>query len=180
MSNPSSAQKLTITPFIENGAAADDVVAMLVEASRDPAIRAMNYLPHNMDEAGARQYCAANDGVALRLDGKPVGVSVVHAHAQPGEGVEIPPGCGELDEWVLPPFRGQGILGRRGWPLITAWLAPRLERVVSVTWTDNHAAQALLRSRGYKHIGRSFWSGNGLSGYCEVFLYDLSPHRAAS
>ena len=36
-------------------------------------------------------------GETLRLDGKPVGVSVVHHKAQPGEGVTIPPGCGELD-----------------------------------------------------------------------------------
>lgn len=180
MSFPSSSQELTITPFSENGVVADDLVAMIVEASCDPAIRHMNYLPHNLNEAQARDYCATRDGVALRLDGKPVGVSVVHHKAQPGEGVTIPPGCGELDEWVLPPFRGQGILGRRGWPLIAAWLAQRFERVISVTWVDNLAAQALLRSRGYKHIGRSFWSGNGVSGHCEVFLYELSPHRVAS
>lgn len=177
MSIPISARQLTITPFLENGAAAEDVIAMIVEASFEPAIRAMNYLPHCMDEARAREYCAKSDGIVLRLDGQPIGVSVVSHTAQPGEGVEIPPGCVELDEWVLPPYRGQGILGRRGWPLITAWLAQRFERVISVTWIDNHAAQALLRSRGYKHIGRSFWSGNGFSGHCEVFLYDLLPHR---
>lgn len=34
--------------------------------------------------------------------------------------------------------------------------------------------------RGYKHIGRSFWSGNGVSRHCAVFLYELSPHRVAS
>lgn len=180
MSVPIRSRQLTITPFVDQGAVGDEVIAMIVEASFDPAIRAMNYLPHCLDEARARQYCTKSDGIVLRLDGEPVGVTVVRHAVQPGEGVAIPPGCVELDEWVLPPFRGQGILGKRGWPLITAWLAQRFERVISVTWSDNHAAQALLRSRGYKWLGRSLWSDSVMSGPCEVFLYELAQQRAAS
>ena len=179
MSFPISARQLAITPLVENGAVAAAVLAMIVQASFDPAVRTMNYLPHCMDEAQARHYCATSDGIVLRLDGEPVGVTVVRPQVQAGEGVAIPPDCVELDEWVLPPFRGQGILGKRGWPLITAWLAQRCERVISVTWTHNHAAQALLRSRGYRWLGRSSWSDGKSSGSCEVFLYDLAPLRAA-
>lgn len=179
MSVPISERQLSITPLGENGVVGADVVAMIVEASFDPAIRVMNYLPHSMDDARARDYCATSEGIVLRLDGAPVGVTVVRRQVQPGEGVAIPPDCVELDEWVLPPFRGQGILGKRGWPLITAWLAQRCERVISVTWTHNHAAQALLRSRGYRWLGRSSWSDGKSSGSCEVFLYDLAPRRAA-
>lgn len=179
MSVPISARQLSITPFVENGVVGADVIAMIVEASFEPAVRAMNYLPHCMDDARARAYCETSDGIVLRLDGEPVGVTVVRRHVQPGEGVEIPSDCVELDEWVLPPFRGQGILGKRGWPLITAWLAQRFERVISVTWTHNHAAQALLRSRGYRWLGRSLWSDGETSGPCEVFCYELSPLRAA-
>lgn len=171
---------LSLSPLGEVGAACDDVVAMIVEASHEPAIRAMNYLPHCLDTASAREYCAGADGVVLRIDGAPVGVTVVLHHPSPGEGVEIPDGCVELDEWVLPPWRGKGILGKRGWPLISAWLAQRFERVLSVTWEENVAAQALLRGRGYEWIGKSLWSGNGQSGPCEVFLYDLTRHRSTA
>jgi len=179
VSTPSSPGVLTLSPLVEAGVVPGDVAAMIIEASLDETICDMNYLPHAMDAAQAQEYCAKSDGVVLRLDGKPVGVTMVRHTPQPGEGVEIPAGCVELDEWVLAPFRGQGILGRRGWPLITAWLAQRFTHVVSVTWEDNYHAQALLRGRGYKWVGRGFWSGSGYTraGYCEVFVYDLTPHR---
>ena len=179
MGVPISSRQLSITPFVENGAVGADVIALVIEGSFEPAIRDMNYLPHCLDEARAREYCTKSDGIVLRLDGEPVGVTVVRRRVQAGEGVEVPPGCVELDEWVLPPFRGQGILGKRGWPLITAWLAQRFELVISVTWDYNHAAQALLRSRGYKWLGRSFWRDGEISGHCEVFLYELTQQQPA-
>lgn len=169
---------LTLSPLGPIGAAQDDVVAMVVEASFEPAIQVMNYLPNCLTAEKAREYCRQSDGVVLRLDGRPVGVTVVSRHPQPGAGMEVPPGTIELDEWVLPPFRGKGILGKRGWPLIAAWLAQRFDYALSVTWADNHAAIALLRGRGYRGLGRTFWTGADSSGYCEVFLYDLAPHRA--
>lgn len=172
------AAPITISPLGPIGAAQEDVIAMLIEASFDPAIRAMNYLPDCMNQEGAREYCQRSDGVVLRVDGRPVGVTVIDRHPHTGAGVEIPPNSVELDEWVLPPFRGKGILGKRGWPHIAAWLAQRFDHAVSLTWEDNHAAIALLLGRGYKRHGRTFFSGGGTEGWCEVFLYDLAPHKA--
>jgi hypothetical protein len=173
---------LTLSPLIEDGVAPGDVVALVVAASRDPTIRAMNYVPHAMDDAQAREYCATSDGVVLRLDGEPVGVSIVRHAPQAGEGIAIPEGCVELEEWVLPPYRGQGLFGKRGWPLITAWLAPRFQCLLGVIWEDNDHAQALVRTCGWRRLGRSFWrsAGYARAGYCEVFVYDLAPHRGAS
>ena len=61
--------------------------------------------------------------------------------------------------------------------LVADWMAARFERLVGVTWADNETAIALLRWSGWRWIGRSVWSGGGMSGPCEVFLYDLAPHR---
>lgn len=171
---------LTLSALREGGAIAEDVVAMIVEASFDPEIPAMNNLPRGLDEAGARVFFAQSDGVVLRLDGEPVGLVVAHA-PDPGDGVEVPPSCAELDEWVLAPFRGLGLLGKRGaWPLIAAWLAQRFEHVLASAWSHNHAAHSLVRARGYRHVGRTHWVGPRSSGFCEVFLYDLAPHRGKS
>lgn len=175
-------RRLTLVPLDELRTH-PEVISLVLEASFDAEICAKNYVPPCMDLAQARAYCAESDAVIFCLDGKPVGATVVRHHAQPGEGVEVPPGCVELDEWLLPAYRGQGLMGRRiGWPLIVSWLARRFEHVVSVTWEDNHAAINLLRSRGYRFIGRSFWSGEGYphTGYCEVYLYELAPHRTGS
>lgn len=153
------------------------VISLVIEASFDAEICAKNYLPPNMDEAQAKKYCAESDALIFWLDDKPIGATVVRHEAHPGEGVEVPAGSVELDEWLLASYRGQGLMGRRiGWPLIVSWLARRFQHVVSITWEDNHQAINLLRTRGYRHIGKSFWSDAGfpLSGYCEVFLYNLA------
>lgn len=150
---------------------------MLVEASFDPAIRAKNYLPAGLDTERARAYCASSEGVVLRLGDTPVGVAVAKPDPDPGVGVEIPAGCPELDMWVLAPFRGQGM---RWFPLIAAWMAERHEQLLGVTWADNHTAVALLRWSGWKHLGKSFWTDGSCSGHCEVFVYDLRPHRTRS
>ena len=165
---------VTISPLGPAGAESEDVVAMVVEGSFDPEVRIKNYLPSRMDTERAREYCAGANGIVLRLDGKPVGVAVARPDPDPGVGVEIPAGCVELDMWVLPAYRGQGM---RWFPLITDWMAQRFDQIVGVTWEDNHTAIALLRWSGWKWIGRSFWSGGGCSGHCQVFIYDLRPHR---
>jgi hypothetical protein len=147
---------------------------MFVEASFDPAIGASNYLPPRMDEAKARAYCAGTAGVVLRSGGTPAGVAVILPEPDPGVGVEIPEGCVELDVWVLAPFRGQVV---RWFPLIQAWMAERYPRVLGVIWEDHHTAKALLRWSGWRHLGRSFWSRDGCSGQCDVFLLELLPPR---
>jgi len=164
----------TISPLAD-ATEHDDVIAMLVEGSFDPAVREKNYLPACMDAARARAYCAEACGVVLYLDGRPVGVAVAKPDPDPGTGVEIPAGCPELDMWVLPRWRGQSM---RWFPLIAAWMAQRFDELLGVTWADNHTAIALLRWSGWKWLGQSFWSCETCSGHCEVFLYDLRPHRA--
>lgn len=172
---------LTLSLLNEGGLVADDVVAMVVEASFDPEIPAMNDLPRGLDAARARQLCTGREGVILRLDGEPVGAAIAQRDPWPGDGVELPAGCVELDEWVLAPFRGLGLLGKRGaWPLIAAWLAGLADYALAVTWTHNYAAQSLVRSRGYRHLGATYWTGPVSAGSCEVFVYDLTPHRSAS
>lgn len=174
-------RRLTLVPLDELRTH-PEVISLVIAASFDPEIPAKNYVPPCMDEAQARAYCAASDAVIFWLDDKPVGATVVRHAPQPGQGVEVPAGCVELDEWLLPAYRGQGLMGRIGWPLIASWLARRFEHVLSVTWEDNYAAINLLRSRGYRLLGRSFWSGEGYdrAGYCEVYLYELAPHRTIS
>ena len=87
-----------------------------------------------------------------------------------------------VDEWLLGRARGLGILGEAGaWPLLRDWLAERFETDVAVVWEDHLAMLAILRARGYTRAGRSFWTskpdGDGSSGWCEVWTYDLRPHR---
>jgi surfactin family lipopeptide synthetase A len=176
---------LTLTPLGELGANDEVVVAMFAEASLDAALCANTELPGNMDLARARAYIRASDGVVIRLDGVPVGAGRVQHHPNLGEGVEVPAGAVQLDEWLLPRFRGRGILGEAGvWPQLVAWLAERFDTEVSVTWADHVAMLAILRARGYTRVGRSYWrstpEGDGTEGWCEVWTYDLRPHRRQS
>jgi len=152
----------------------DAVIAMLVEGSFDPEVRAKNYLPACMDGGRAETYYAEACGVVLRLGGRPVGVAVALSEPSPGEGVEVPAGSVELDMWVLAPFRGQGV---RWFPLMKDWMARRFDHLVGVTWETNRTAIALLEWSGWKRIGRSFWRCETCEGHCEVFLYDLKRHR---
>jgi amino acid adenylation domain-containing protein len=173
---------LSLTSLGEDGARDDAVLAMLVEASMDPALCAATELPGRMDVARARAYCRASDGVVIRLHGEPVGAGLLQHQPNVGEGVEVPPGSVQLDEWLLPRWRGQGILGEaRAWPLLAEWMAQRFDHEVSVVWEDHLAMIAILRARGYTRLGRSYWrsapDGDGTAGHCEVWLYDLRPHR---
>lgn len=152
-----------------------DVISMIVEASQDPEIRRKNYLPAGLDDEGARRYCATSDAVVLYLGDRAVGLAAALPEASPGEGVEVPAGSVELDMWVLAPFRGQG---PRWFPLIADRFAERFDHIVGCTWEDNRTAIALLRWSGWRRIGRSYWTCPGMSGWCEVFLYDLAAHRA--
>jgi hypothetical protein len=130
-----------------------------------------------MDALEARAYAARTTGVILRSGGTPVGVVSVLPVADPGEGVEIPDGCVELDVWVLERFRGQVI---RWFPLLRAWLAGRYARVLGVVWADYDVAKALLHWSGWRHLGRSYWSRGDCSGHCEVFLLELQPLPAGA
>jgi amino acid adenylation domain-containing protein len=174
---------ITITPLGEDAARDEQVVALFVEASLEPGLIAATELPANMDVNRARAYCSASDGVVVRLDGVPVGAGLVQHNPNVGEGVDgVPAGAVQLDEWLLPRWRGRGILGEaRAWPLIAEWLARRFDTEVSVVWEDHVAMLAILRARGYTRVGRSFWrskvEGDGTSGFCEVWTYDLRPHR---
>jgi hypothetical protein len=173
---------LSLTPLGELGANDEAVVSMFAEASLDPALCANTELPGNMDLAGARAYIRASDGVVIRQDGVPVGAGRVQHHPNLGEGVVVPANAVQLDEWLLPRFRGRGILGEAGvWPQLVAWLAERFDTEVSVTWADHVAMLAILRARGYTRVGRSYWrsaaEGDGTEGWCEVWIYDLRPHR---
>ena len=185
-----SLPKITLTPLGEEGAQDDGVIAMLVVASVDPMISAATELPSRLDQASARAYCLASDGVVIRVDGQPAGAGRVHQHPNVGVGANIvvPAGSVQLDEWLLPQWRGQGILAEgRAWPLLADWLAQRFDHEVSVVWEDHTAMIAILRARGYTRQGRTWWEsgsdgegGTGFcaSGYCEVWLYDLRPHRS--
>lgn len=172
---------ITLQPFAE---AVDDpeVIAMFVTASSEAALCAATELPWTMDETRARAYCRESDGVVIRVAGTPVGAGIVQHHPNIGEGVEVPTGAVQLDEWLLPRHRGRGILGEAGaWPKLAAWLAERFDTEVSVTWEDHVAMLAILRARGYTRVGRSYWrstpDGDGTEGWCEVWIYDLRRHR---
>lgn len=176
---------LSLTPLGEVGASDEVVVEMFAEASLDAALCANTELPGNMNLERARAYIRASDGVVIRLDGVPVGAGRVQHHPNLGEGVEVPAGSVQLDEWLLPRFRGRGILGEAGvWPQLVAWLAERFDTEVSVTWADHAAMLAILRARGYTRVGRSYWrstpEGDGTEGWCEVWTYDLRPHRRSA
>jgi hypothetical protein len=173
---------ITISPLSEAGAVPDDVVAMVVAASLDPAIRDETYLVQSLDETCAREYCKKSDGVVVRLDGVPVGVSIVHHTLPPLQGIEIPAGCVELEQWILAPFRGRGLMGRHGsWPLVAAWLAQRFERLLGVAFVGHAASQGCVRSCGWNPHGRGYLNSNGIPGYrsgeCDVSVYELAPHR---
>jgi amino acid adenylation domain-containing protein len=183
--SPTAAWQLTLTPLGDEGARDPAVIAMLVEASQDAALCAATELPARLDEARATAYCRTRDGVVVRVAGEPVGAGIVQHHPNLGVGVEAPPGSVQLDEWLLPRWQATGILGEGGaWPLLAAWLARRFDHEVSVVWEDHLAMLAILRARGYTRLGRSQWTsapdGDGTSGACEVWLYDLRPHRAVT
>jgi hypothetical protein len=172
---PAPTPSFSLTPLGTAGAACEEVVAMVVEASLEPDICEKSYLPARMDADRARQYCAHANGVVIRVGGKPVGVAMAHPDPDPGQGVEIPAGCAELEVWVLAAYRGQTKLW---YPMMMAWMAARFDRLISVIWADNHAPTTVLRRNGWAWLGQSDWSDGGCSGRCDVFLYDLAPHRA--
>ncbi len=173
---------LTITPLSTDGVVPDDVVTLFVEASNDPTIGAMTELPLRFDAERARSYVLANVGVVFRLDGAPVGAGIMQGCPNVGDGVEVPPGAVQLDEWLLPAYRNQGLLSETGfWPLLRTWLAERADHEVSVVWEDHLAMIAILRARGYSRVGRSYWKSkvdvDVSEGWCEVWLYGLRQHQ---
>jgi amino acid adenylation domain-containing protein len=177
----SSCGEVVLVPLADE-AMHDDAIAMLVEGSADAALCAATELPAGMDTARARAYCLAHDGVVIRADGVPVGAGLLQHHPNIGTGVDVPAGAVQLDEWLLPRHRDRGILGEAGaWPLLAEWMARRFDHEVSVVWADHLAMLAILRARGYTRVGRSWWEstegGDGTSGWCEVWIYDLRPHR---
>lgn len=179
-----SAAGLTLTALSADGACDEDVVALLVAASQDPAINASTELPSRLDAERARAYALTNEGVVIRSDGKPIGAGILQRHPNVGEGVTVPPGAVQLDEWLLPEARGRGLLSEGGaWPLLRDWLAQRCDYEVSVVWEDHLAMLGILAARGYTRVGRSYWQSppgaDVAQGYCEVWLADLRPHRRA-
>lgn len=180
-----AAAVISITPMGEVGARDEGVIAMLVQASLDPQLCAATELPSHLTPQRARAYCLASDGVVIRVDGEPAGAGIVQHHPNIGEGVEVPPGSVQLDEWLLPRWRGTGLLGEgQAWSLIADWLALRFDTEASVVWEDHVAMLAILRARGYTRLGRTWWTshteGDDSAGFCEVWLYDLRKHRAPS
>lgn len=145
---------------------------MFVQASTDSAICAATYLPPAMTPDQARDYCAAHQGFVIREAGVPSGAFLIHPIPRPGDGVQLPAGCVELEFWILPCFRERSLL-RRAWPLLLSALATRYRDVVATCWEDNHAAQKFLRACGFHFQGRSFWSDGTDAGWCAVYVYDL-------
>lgn len=177
--------EITLTPMGEEGAADEGVITLLVEASLDAQLCAATELPAHLDREQARAYCKATDGVVIRVNGEPAGAGIVQHHPNIGEGVDAPPGSVQLDEWLLPRWRGTGLLGEgQAWTLIADWLAERFDTEASVVWEDHAAMLAILRARGYTRLGRTWWTshteGDDSAGFCEVWLYDLRPHRRAA
>ncbi len=173
---------LTLSPLSADGVVPDEVVDLFVTASNDPTIGAMTELPLHMSAERARAYVLANRGIVFRVDGTPVGAGILQGSPNVGEGVSVPDGAVQLDEWLLPVYRNQGLLSESGfWPLIAAWLAERADCEASVVWEDHLAMIAILRARGYSRVGRSYWKSKVDSdvseGWCEVWLCDLRPHR---
>lgn len=175
-------QTMTLSFMGERAAEDASVVSLFVEASADPVLTASTELPPYMDEGRARDYIRSKEGVVIWVEGVPVGAGVVGSHPNVGEGVTVPPGGIQLDEWLLQGWRGAGILGEAGaWPMILAWLAERYDHEVSVVWEDHVAMLAILRARGYTRLGRSYWTSKipheVSAGYCEVWSLDLRPFR---
>lgn len=178
---------LTLTPLCVGGEVPPDVLALFLEASADAALCAMIELPGGMDAARARAYCLASDGVVIRLHGQPVGAGIAQSPPNVGQlppGVTVPAGSAQLEEWLLPRFRNQGILSEAGaWPQLAAWLAQRFAYEVSAVWEDHVAMLAILQARGYQRLGRSLWQSapgsDGTSGMCEVWIYDLAAARSS-
>lgn len=176
------APKVTLTPLGEEAARDAAVVAMVVEASFDEDIRGPTELPARMSEAEARGYCRASEGVVIRIGGEPAGLGVVSSPPSAGVGVEVPAGSVQLEEWLLARWRSTGALSEGGaWPLLRDWLAAHYDDEVSVVWEDHLAMLAIMKARGYERLGRSFWTsppdGDGSSGHCEVWRYDLRAWR---
>jgi hypothetical protein len=171
--------QISLTRFGAATAADAEVVAMLIAASQEPALPHATYLPPNLDEARARDYCAGHDGYVLRKDGVPVGAVIVHDVPNPGAGVALPPRCIEAESWLLAAHRGAGLL-RRAWPMIADALSARADFVAAVCWQENAQALASVAARGYERLGRSYFSGADGEGFCEIWIYDLHAHRARS
>lgn len=178
---------LTLTPLCVGGEVPPDVLALFLEASGDAALCAMIELPGGMDAAKARAYCLAKDGVVIRLHGQPVGAGIAQSPPNVGQlppGVTVPAGSAQLEEWLLPRFRNQGILSEAGaWPQLATWLAQRFAYEVSAVWEDHVAMLAILQARGYQRLGRSLWQSapgsDGTSGMCEVWIYDLAAAHSS-
>ncbi|HMV70028.1 MAG TPA: hypothetical protein PKA64_24520, partial [Myxococcota bacterium] len=166
--------RVSLTPVVPD----DEVIALLVEAAADRTIQIATELPWNLDHDAARRYAAEADGVVIRVDGRAAGAAFIQLHPNIGDGVEVPPGAVQLDEWLLAPYRDLGLLGAAGaWPLLRAWMAERFRHEVSVVWEDHTTMITILRARGYRRLGRVWWrsasDGDGTEGPCEVWLYDL-------
>jgi RimJ/RimL family protein N-acetyltransferase len=170
--NQEDLPQVTVTVLGESAASCDDVVAMFVDASHDAHLCAATYLPAVMDAGQARRFCAESEGWVIRANGAAAGVLLVHHVPRPGEGVELPSGCVEIERWLLARYRGKGLL-RRAWPQLTAKLARRFRHLAAVCWEQNHEARQSLRACGFEHLGRSFWADETCSGWCEVYLYHL-------
>lgn len=167
-----SIDTVTISALDRSAADWESVIAMFVQASTEDAICATTYLPPAMTAAQARSYCAAHHGYVIRHAGEPSGAVLIHHVPRPGDGVQLPAHCVEIEFWILSRFRDRAVF-RRAWPAISEALANRYTDVAAVCWADNHAACRSLHGCGFRHLGRSFWSDADESGWCEVYVYDL-------
>ncbi len=177
-----SSAVMTLSPFSQAGVVDDDVIAMVMAASRDPVVRGHSYLVQALDEKGALAYCQGHDGVVVRYDGTPLVAVIVYRELPPLAGLAVPAGSVELDAWALAPARGKGLFGKQGgWPLVAAWLSQRFDHALSVVFSDNEPGQAHARSIGGTWIGRTYLPSRDIPGFrdgeVDVYVHELARYR---
>lgn len=145
----------------------------LLRASRIPDIVAATYLPRFDDELSAVAWIRGASEVQLIVQrGTPCGAIAVHSKVNTGGAeIDLPPGTGEIEIWLLPEARGSGVAMAAHGELIVS--LRDLAHLVAIVWATNQSSIHLFSRLGYSPLQSIQWIGPDGAGECWVGIRHL-------
>jgi RimJ/RimL family protein N-acetyltransferase len=152
------------------------ILDMIVAASSDPTLCDATYLPAGFNLLDAADWLAARGPLAwvLTCNGTPCGwyeLGVLKGSI----GLELPKGTLEREVWLLPTWRGQGVVREA-----TTFLTPGMQlagvrHVLGVAWESNVAAIKGMEHAGFTRLGRVWWEHTAYEpGWCDAWMLNVS------
>ena len=155
---------------------APGVLGMIMAASSDLTLCDATYLPAGLNLLDAEDWLATRGPMAwvLMCNGAPCGWYEL-GPLKGSIGLELPDGTLEREVWLLPAWRGQGVVREA-----TALLTPPMQlagvrHVLGVAWESNVAAIKGMKRAGFARLGRVWWEHTDYEpGWCDAWMLNVS------